>query len=420
MKIPEKIIDAVNELPVRDVVEEYSGIQLNSRGFGESPFRNEGGDTSFSVSDSRNLFTDWKLKAAGYCGGPIKFVQLYKKIGFRDAVIDLAAKYSLITAEEVQKMGFSNKIVVTDTPRTIVKRDMPVLATLAPVEQLDKVYRAIIELSPLNTEHQKILSDRGFTEEEIKARKFFSLPTKAIVRKLEKFGISNGELEGVPGFYKTLKDDERFTFMAQQGIGIPCFNAEGFCVGLQRRSTESNPSLRYSWISSARADGLKGKGDKIPGFYGCGPGTPIDYHPNGEKLLITEGIFKSIAVAREKDWNFSIASVQGVGNWKGIQKILEVHSEVAIAYDSDLIENPQVCQQVELLADYVKGITGNIPEILYWKQEYGKGIDDVLFAGNKPHIHSVPFTEWQDIFSSARKVAAIEGIDFKDAFNRFF
>lgn len=419
-KIPEEVIEAVGQLSIRQVIEDIANVDFNSRGFSQSPFRTGDSETtSFSVSDSKNLFTDWKLKPQGYSGGPIKFVQLYQKVTFVEAVLELAGKYGIMTAEELSKYAGRKVQVVEAKPIRMAPQSHN--AEKAPIERIDKVYRKILELCPLTAEDRQTIRGRGFTDKEIDDAKFFTLPNRIIVRKLEEAGFTQEDFDGVPGFYKYKEDDKRFTFNAATGIGLPVFNQDGMLVGLQRRARSVSPNgSRYGWISSSSADGITKKGEQVFGYHGVGPGAPIDYKKKGSRLAITEGIFKSISLLREEDWDFSVASVQGVGNWKGIDDILKLHSEAVIIYDADLVTNDMVIQQVSLLANYIYGITGNKAKVMYWKKEYGKGIDDVLFSGNKSKVFELFYDEWADIYTAAKAIQASEGISFEDAFNRFF
>lgn len=418
-KIPEEIVDKVAELSIKQVIEDATEITFSSRGFARSPFRvGDSEDTSFSISEPKNVFTDWKLRAQGYSGSPIKFFQLYFHLSFAEAVLELAGRYGIMSEEELAKYT-RKKIERVQTEVRVAPK--AILAERATPEKIDMVYRKILELSPLSSSDKQILLDRGFTEKEISDAKFFTLPTRAISKKLESVGIT--DLSGIPGFYKYSPTDQHFTFNATQGIGIPVCNVDGLIVGLQKRNRSKSPTSgqsRYGWVSSSMADGVADREGKVFGYSGVGPGCPIDYKKKGQRLCITEGIFKSIAILREDDWDFSVASVQGVGNWRGIDPILMRHSEVVIAFDSDLVNNDQVMNQVALLSDYVYGVTGNKAKVMYWKKMYGKGIDDVLFAGNKDKVTIVGYDEWAEIYKTAKSTELSEGVTFEEAFNRFF
>lgn len=419
--LEERIIESVNNLPIENIIKDaVPEICFNSNGFAQSPFRpNEtmGFGTSFSIHTARNMFTDWKLKGSGYTGGPVKFYQLYFNLGFVDSVVTLAAKYGIMSEEEAKsKIGKSVKKITTITPQ--IPNVEYLLAKKQNESDISQVYDKIIELSPLSQEHIDYLVARGLTLEEIEENRFFTMPRKTIARKLLNLGFSN--LIGVPGFYSHLENDV-VSFTGGSGIGIPCKNIRNNTIGLQIRNSDENSPLRYFWLSSVKADGVsKNKAGVVVGRYGCGPGTPIDYHKGGEKLLITEGKFKSIFVAREKDtnWDYSVASVQGVGNWAGIEDIIPFHDEFVIGYDSDLVTNDDVIKQVSKLAEYIKSIKPSATvSVMYWLGKYGKGIDDVLCAGNKEKVSIVSYEEWCQLFTDAVKTSSISGVSFEEAFN---
>lgn len=382
--IPQEIVDSVNEIPIKDAIECVAGLTFDHRGFAESPFRS-GTDQfsqSFSISVSRNLFTDWKLRDQGYTGGPIKFYQLYKGVPFNVAVVQLGLMFGIIDEHQAKSFRVNLggcKVVnhIKTTPRPAL-----VLSEKKSPEELNEVYKAMIDLSPLSDEHYQYLIERGLTAEEISEAGFFTVPKRTIARSLAKAGF---DLAGVPGFFKFNKEQENWNFNPVNGIGFPIRSINSLIQGIQVRTVTQEHQGRYFWLSSASADGVtKNRSNSIIGYYGCGPGTPVDFI-NGETdtLLITEGKFKEIAVRRYFPW--ATASVQGVGNWKGISDFIDKFNDFIVAFDADMLYNDLVVNQVIKLSDFIAAHGGNV-KIAKWPEEAGKGIDDVLYAGKKSCI----------------------------------
>ena len=424
LRIPDDIISATSELPLRDVILAYTGIELDSRGFGYSPFREQSSGTSFSIRENTGHWRDWELNLSGK--DAISFVSKYKGVSFRESVIDLAVTFGIITKEEAKKFDTSKRIrdIVICEPLKPKPKQEEFLSPLREEEYLDKIYRKIIELSPLKDTDRIYLHQRGITDAEIEEHMFFSTPNYAIASKLRRAGYSWDDVKGVPGFFKRTPEDEVYAFLSKgsaSGIALPCINVNGNIVGIQNRNPNPEAKVRYTWVSSTIANGLpQGKDEKTVGFYGCGPGAPIDFIKKGNRLVITEGIFKSVVLTRPESWDFSVASVQGVGNWKNIGPIINMFEDISIAFDADALTKEGVCLQLESLANHIKETVGNEPFIMCWKEDFGKGIDDVILGGYQDEVKSIPFSEWIAMLSEARITASKENIPVSEAWNRYF
>ena len=99
-------------------------------------------------------------------------------------------------------------------------------------EELDKVYRAVLNELTLKPEHRNNLLKRGLTNEVIDKCLYRSVPERwvSVFAKLKKRGIS---FEGVPGFYE--KNGKTFSACSKSGFFIPYFNSKGQIVGMQIR-----------------------------------------------------------------------------------------------------------------------------------------------------------------------------------------
>lgn len=414
--LPQSLIDSVNELPIEDVISDIAGVVFDSRGFGESPFRNGTDELSqsFSVKRSTNVFTDWKLRDSGYSGGPIKFYQLYKGVPFVQAVLELAVGYGILSETELKQYTFKKIKTVFRTAAPKVERQPIKVSEKKEIAALDAVYRTIISMSPLSDEHRDYLLGRGLTMEEIEEHMFFTPPTRVIARKLEKLGI---DLEGIPGFFKHQEDSSNWAYMAISGIGFPVISKEGLIQGIQVRTMTEGHKNRYFWVSSASADGVtQNKSGVVTGYWGCGPGTPIDYIPGeSSTLFITEGKFKAIAVRRYFPW--ATASVQGVGNWQEIGHVIGDYDQFIIGYDADMIGNELVLNQIIKLSDFLRTGNGKV-QIAVWNPNYGKGIDDLLLAGHQKEIELLDYEEFIQKFKDARIAAAKNETSLQQEFFR--
>ena len=292
----------------------------------------------------------------------------------------------------------------------------------------------LVGQNKLTTDHMELLkNERNLSEEEIKRAGYFTFPrmpvNRPFLRALEREGIGQYELKNVPGFFYD-KEDQIYKFNRladNSGIGIPIKNEKNQIVGIQIRKDEvEHKGQRYVWFSSSFAD------DRGRYKDGSSPGTPFDVvvpmQVKNTSVIITEGHFKAEAVARE--FGCVAISVQGVGNWKGIEKTIENIARdrkvpvknIIIAYDSDLIEKPQVLIQAIKLGGTLNGISTDnlrmekdpikmieeVQEIrqemskknekeVYvarWSEMFGKGIDDVINQGFKEHLMSEKFEKF--------------------------
>lgn len=242
---------------------------------------------------------------------------------------------------------------------------------IATPDILDKLYSFLIENSKLSRKDFNYLRSRGLNKDEIESRKFRSADSikntfKLLFEKDSKLTWDD-HFKNVPGvFYDN--ENKVWDFNVYQGIIIPVSN-NGFIKGFQVRT--DNPQMRYIWISSTKKNGT-------------GPGAPFDEihtSANNKKALITEGVFKSIAVERLNRYEY-IFSVQGIGNTKKVIKYInKLHSEdkldkIDLAFDMDVTLDKEH-QGNKLIKDFANNLTFNIDKnTLIWDEEY-KGIDDI-------------------------------------------
>lgn len=88
--LPDHLVSAAHSINLLNLVESY-GIQMKKQGkdhFGLCPFHSET-TPSFTVTPSKNLY---RCMGCGCCGDPIKFVQEYESVSFREAVLRLTGE----------------------------------------------------------------------------------------------------------------------------------------------------------------------------------------------------------------------------------------------------------------------------------------------------------------------------------------
>lgn len=425
----EQVIEQVRNIPVSSVVSSrISGlIRKGGHEFALCPFHNDRRIGSFVVSDRKKI---WKCFSCGVGGDTIKFVSLYDNINYLQAAFRIALEFGLITEEEYNFYS-SRRYRRTDIER--IQRKYEAIDkekfknNIADNETLDQVFRMFIESCSLSEEHLKYLKNvRNLTDEEIKEGLYFTFPTRAIMRGFskkirEKFG-SEEVLSRIPGFYKEeskkVPGTKIFTFARHKGIGIGVKNAFGQVVGIQIRNDKEEENIkgsRYVWFSSSFAM----FDDKYEA--GTSSGSPVDVvYPekiSNRTVFITEGRFKAHQIAKTTG---SVAiSVQGVSTWKGILKELEMLPKspicqerykngtfrihcLLLAFDADTYKY-QLAEQIRKMSDQLEE-NGYYVYYLYWPEEIGKGIDDVLISGNRSDIKRYDKTEWDQAYQQMIKV----------------
>lgn len=390
----ENLVKQIKHIPITTVLQDQ-GVKFErfnySNAFALCPFHPDTSIGSFSANDSKGVC---KCFACDGGGNAIKSVMQIKKIGFIDAVLQIAADRELISKEEYEKRShkkYSNETInvikdryISTKPKMMAEKSQEELSLMG---QIYSFMAKEFDLSDAHREH--LLTVRKIKEDQL--NNFFTFRTRgeakqAMIRKIFAAfpGLKAEELIKVPGFYK---DNGEIRLIGYEGIGILIRNASGQIVGVQiRRDTIKEGELRYVWISSSFAIY-----DKYMSG-GASPGSPLDVvYPQKEKQLpkicIVEGRFKAEAIAQEG--NIGI-SVQGVGNFAGIEKeIAKIKKSIKeetvfIFYDADMFQNPAVLKQglrlYHYLTDKCKGI--NV-KFCCWNPSLGKGIDDYLFSGHK-------------------------------------
>ena len=394
--------DKVNfckSLSIITVCSDIGGVEF--RGSGKSvasPLRAGSKNNSFSVDERHNVFTDWGYPVSDNSrgvasGDAIDFVRYKYDFAFFDAVNFLWDYYHGGNNEAKPA-----KSVVVQKP---IKHEAPDLTP----EQLDKAYRIFLGLAMLDGRSKEALKDRNISDEEMLHFGFKTFPKRVIKGELNRMLREEGiRPESVPGLYLR-NGDKDASFKFYDSIIIPVKTVDGYIAGLQLRFFNKNDGPRYIWFSSSNFVAPEYTYD------GKTPGTPLGFidhvKRNETTLFITEGIFKAIAI--NKCYGCPVISVQGVGNFQGIEetlkKIFELYpriNRILIAYDADFIGNINVTSHAVRLYQTMKAaFPGMQYQYVMWDEKYGKGFDDLIQTTGGWNVKSIIKTVDMDTFSVA-------------------
>lgn len=356
----EKIVLA-KSLAIDVIISMYIPITYTSQNKVEAicPFHNDRTLGSFSISSQKDVFTCF---SCGESGDGIDFVKKYLGVDFKTAVNDIYDRFDskkFVDRKSVFKSGQKKGKHTSD---------------LCP-DDLDYLYRLLLSCATLSDGHKDYLLNRNLTESEITQRGFKStnLDLKEFIHRLDKDGVDRSILMDMPGFFM---EDNQWKCNLYPGIFIPIYDLNGNISALQIRKDHVEKGSRYVWLSSS-----------FDTETGTSSGSPIDVNLIRTKkrlLFITEGVFKSLAIARYL--KCSCLSVQGVNNIRGIEEIIQrLHkvwplSGICVAFDADKVHNSSVLKAQNTLIKRIKEVVDIPIQVINWDPGLGKGIDDYLIA----------------------------------------
>lgn len=353
-------------------------------------------------------------------------------------------------------------------PNAVKKDLVPVgINEIADDATLDRFYRELIKLYPINKQGEEYLLKEGWPVKLVRNSMLCSFPVEdwrrnwhkncrylpedtslkraaAVCQIIEK----HGEPVGVPGFYirTDKKNGEKYwDINTRSGVGFPLYNDKGQIVRIRVRMNfldvekqyeydnekglyfvaDDNKKRFVSWggVKREEFDGTlvteKDKKFRCSGKYrGLSSFDQVDNYDDGTYTNRfengTEGYNIVGLVERDEDNKFMCILTEGekkgyLGNYtlrapiviipgvnsynklfdtregKNILEHLKKEGvEVfAIAYDADKYKNTMVMGCEKGLAKRIlkEGIK---PAILYWDEQYGKGLDDCI-------VHKGPF-----------------------------
>lgn len=405
--------ELMDRVHAREVHERYSGFVDRRGSMSRCPFC---GNKKF-YETNKNGFRCYRCHPEKI--NIFNYYMLKFNVGFFEAEISLARDFGFIDSEVAEKIlnktskgnsVFVNKSVVESRP---VIEDIEESVPLQSPEVISNVYDSISKLSPLKKEQYKYLRDiRNLSIDRIVAD-YFNMPymygdagykfmDKLLQYLSKKFGYKESDLIGIPGFY--MDENNRVVFIKRKGIGMKARNASKFVNGIQIRNYDSikedgnlyikNNKYKYLWVSSRDLE------------KGCPAGASIDViFPNGEmhtSLFITEGKFKSEVIS--KRFISPVISVQGVSQWRSVlepeikyvdENIRKVKS-IFVCYDADMGTNLRVYAEFKSMTETVLTKYSANVKMAVWDERFGKGLDDVILAGNTDKIKKIYYKDYCD------------------------
>jgi hypothetical protein len=272
-------------------------------------------------------------------------------------------------------------------PSTAPKRARSEQPRLDP-DTLHAVYTAYLGLLPLRREHNDFYASRGHADRQV-ARDlgYGSLPLgyeaarRTVGTLVAQFGIEI--MQRVPGFYPG-RDGRLLTHTAraaEDAAVIPFRDEHGRIIALLRHSiTGSKP--KYMIFAGSTNN-----------VYTVAGSWPVG---SRRQLAIIEGPHKAHVVASYST-GIRVLGIPGAHlNDAHLAAIERFQPDIVIeALDADKLTNPAIRTQGEhmhaaLLASEMA--TSKRVEIVtaIWEPEEGKGLDDLLAAGRRPRLRTVP------------------------------
>lgn len=402
-----------DSLSIREVHERYSGFQDKSGTMSRCPFC--GKKKLYETKHN-------SLRCYGNCLVQNYDVFSYYKtkfnVNFFQAMINLAKDFGYITEEVADGIlnrtykGESVKINKFAVIENQAKKEKEEETTpLQPINVINNVYEALAMKSPLKENEFIYLRDvRGLDTDRI-IKGYFSMPYmykekgKQFMDELlsllnTKYGYTEDNLVGVPGFYRN--EDGKMTFISRRGIGMKAINAQGLVNGFQIRSYDSINKQGKLTLSEEKNKYLWGSSRKLQD--GCATSSAIDtiipYEEMYSTLFITEGKFKSEIIS--KRYISPVVSIPGVGQWRGslgseityINDNIKKINNIFIAFDADMGTNLNVYRELNNMNEEVLSkVDANI-KVVVWSERFGKGLDDVILSNNEDKISKVLYKDY--------------------------
>lgn len=444
----------IRSLPIEDVVLiRKEALDIKKKGgqlFGLCPFHNDNRQGNFAFGGPHN---GYKCFACGEGGDIINLIMQLDEVSFKEALTTIAVEMELMSKEDAE--SFLNQ----GSPVTIQQKYRSQSFSSEPFAQLNErdveyrnaVYSLLAEgeaiVNPvkdhfgydsdrerLSEEHYRQLTEeRHLTDEQIEEAGFFTMNAdyKGLAalyyRLFAEKGYEPNALQ-VPGFWRhekgqviqhikqadgTVFDFELHGFDTQyfwfcdfiDALGIPVRNENGNIVGIQLRPDKPGSGGKYVWLSSAHADGKKGK------VGGTSPGAQQDvtlpHSWDTSYLFVTEGKFKSLALT--DTFKVPSISLQGVRASKGlgdrVKNMDEEHvkniEHVFVAFDADLSFNDAVLESTLDIAE--KELSDYNVYIAVWDYKFGKGADDLIHNGHQEAMTRLTIKEAQDLKAKLNK-----------------
>ena len=132
------------------------------------------------------------------------------------------------------------------------EKEEPVQSKLAPLDERHRTYTELLDRLPLYSVHRENLRSRGLTIEQIKERRYRSVPMYGLHKIAETLQESGCVLEGVPGFYRDTEERWTLNFKTKNsGFLVPVESMDGKIQACQIRLDHPRDNNKYLWFSSA-------------------------------------------------------------------------------------------------------------------------------------------------------------------------
>lgn len=241
----------------------------------------------------------------------------------------------------------------------------------APIERRHAVYVALLDALALSRRHDDDLTRRGLSPEAIERGGYATIPDRAQAERIAAELAAAHDLRHVPGFYRA---GGRWQMITMAGYLVPVRDAAGRIAGCKIRRDIGEP--RYVWLSSRDRDG---GAQAQAATHWARPWRAVE---TGEAVL-TEGPLKGDIIADHLDC--AAIAVPGVaafgpGFGAAIRRTLPELRRIIIAYDADWRGNKAVSRALARATESIQ-TAGLECWRADWPATAGKGLDDVLAAG---------------------------------------
>ena len=192
------------------------------------------------------------------------------------------------------------------------EKEEPVQSKLAPMAERHRTYTELLDQLPLYSVHRENLISRGLTIEQIKERRYRSVPMYGLRKIAEALQERGCVLEGVPGFYRDTEERWTLNFKTKNsGFLVPVESMDGKIQACQIRLDHPRDNNKYLWFSSAGYPS------------GVSSGSPVHVigDLDAENVYLTEGGLKG-SIAHYLSGHTFIC-LAGVNMYRSLRPVLE-------------------------------------------------------------------------------------------------
>lgn len=265
---------------------------------------------------------------------------------------------------------------------------------VAPPEDRDRVYRALLDALDLSEQHRQHLRHRGLSPDQVAALHlggYRTLPDDG--QREPAIRAAAGALGGVdalaiPGLYRA-RSGKSLRLAGRAGLLIPVRDSEGRVVALKIRPDDPGAGGKYVWLSGAHMGGSS-------------PGAPahVARATKGLPLRIVEGVLKA-DVAAALDPGTAVVGIPSCSASSMARPAMEAlqPARVLLAWDADARANVHVARGLERAVVVVRETLPAAEIAVETWESTAKGIDDALAAG-------LPIVARGDVDNAVAKILA--------------